>query len=486
MSVIAETLTSALHHTTTATGTHIIPLTIECLFSWCAVIPGSQQWDPIHRLEPWDTVQVAVLENLKETMLYEKELDEANRFEFNEDRSLLYAPYKAACVSGNVSVATEIIALIRSHGAPWVGTNDEEIMLEDAERRIPTFLFHIIKMGHYEIFDVAFPCYMVDWIEPISVGGYDDHIRNEITVACVLRCAAQGNVTWLQKLVEQHGSDSSLLQARTALSSMNALHVACQCREEMIAHTLMALQPSLLEDMDNQRRTPCHIACSTCSTELVEAMVLKRPSLLIQLDDSGDTCMHRAVIGSQLHTVRFLAQWQMRHRDHHQSSSAHDLLTAVRRSGESPLHLACSQGKSDIANALLDTDPSVLTMCERLSGWTPLHVASLLGFVRICESILRVNHSIEFVNTRALRTNCTALHYAAEKGHLAIVNLLLEYASSKTSIHEITKVVDENHQTPLWKACKHSHLGVAMVLLRANPEVCAVRDKTGTSCLKAI
>ncbi|KID74344.1 Ankyrin repeat-containing domain protein, partial [Metarhizium brunneum ARSEF 3297] len=173
------------------------------------------------------------------------------------------------------------------------------------------------------------------------------------------------------------------------------------------------------------------------------------------------------------------------------------------RSGDTAIHLAAEFGHPLTVGILLKKSPNgVYYMNNR--KYSPLHLAAARGYVNILQQLLRVkephdipegghatddeNHTTEGSFAITAHHNRTPLQLAAENGHLAAVQELLEpkiddsvrncsiafflaAANGHASIverllkHGIRNtVVDEEGNTPLHVAAREGHVGVILML----------------------
>ena len=98
---------------------------------------------------------------------------------------------------------------------------------------------------------------------------------------------------------------------------------------------------------------------------------------------------------------------------------------------------------------------------RNFQGLTPLLVAAQEGHTDICGLLLAHGSDVNEVD---LKTKLTALHYAATRGHEAVVEALLSWGA----------IVDPQNQrgaTPLHFACQDGHLACVLALLKAGASV---------------
>mmetsp|Transcript_13893 Transcript_13893/g.30787 ORF Transcript_13893/g.30787 Transcript_13893/m.30787 type:complete len:219 (-) Transcript_13893:89-745(-) len=124
-----------------------------------------------------------------------------------------------------------------------------------------------------------------------------------------------------------------------------------------------------------------------------------------------------------------------------------------------PLHWAAQDGHERLAEKLLGL--RVSTNAADACGATPLMVAAFNGRTRIIEALLK-DRSTDVRQTNKYLT--TALHYAAQRGHAASIELLVE---SKAEVNAL----DRHSDTPLSWAARSGHLDAVKKLIeyRADP-----------------
>lgn len=141
----------------------------------------------------------------------------------------------------------------------------------------------------------------------------------------------------------------------------------------------------------------------------------------------------------------------------------------LRVSGWSPLHLASARGDSHRARQLLSKGHEVDVTNQ--NGRTPLYEAAKRGRLDTIEALVAYGAS---VNASETKSGVTPLHAAGEKHHVAAVRALLQHGA-------IVDAKNTLKQTPLhqasWQAW-HQDSEVAQVLLQHGADVDA-KDKKG-------
>ncbi|MPC17481.1 Transient receptor potential cation channel subfamily A member 1 [Portunus trituberculatus] len=102
----------------------------------------------------------------------------------------------------------------------------------------------------------------------------------------------------------------------------------------------------------------------------------------------------------------------------------HYLAKDENENSDTPLHLACLQGHTDVVRALLEAGADV--DARNSSLWTPLDCASAKGHVFCVHELLDFDSPLDPID----KTKTTPLQLAAKEGHVAVTRLLLERGAS--------------------------------------------------------
>lgn len=107
-----------------------------------------------------------------------------------------------------------------------------------------------------------------------------------------------------------------------------------------------------------------------------------------------------------------------------------------------------------------------LTTLTDVSGRTALHYAAEFNHVAIVEFLLHLRADKEARD----KFGWTPLHYAASKGYVEVLKALIREAGTKRSIP------DDNGFTPLHEACRRGHLECVIELVKIGPDLIANRN----------
>ncbi len=123
--------------------------------------------------------------------------------------------------------------------------------------------------------------------------------------------------------------------------------------------------------------------------------------------------------------------------------------------GQHGLHLAIQEPSPKAAQALLDW-PKTNVNALNANGESPLMLAAIQGQTEMVASLIKKGADVN-------KTGWTPLHYAASKGHLAIMDLLLEN-------HAYIDAESPNGTTPLMMAAQYGTTPAVKLLLDAGAD----------------
>jgi ankyrin repeat protein len=294
--------------------------------------------------------------------------------------------------------------------------------------------------------------------------GYDGHRP-------LTKVAARGRLK-VVKLLLQRGAEVNA----TGPGDATALQWAANVGREETA-TFLLSNGADAHRRDNEGRVPLLVACWKGHLGVVRVLVQHMGELVLQAtDDEGKTALHWAAIGGREEMATFLlsngAQANIRDNEGRipliaASSGGH--LGVVRlllqhtgaqgleetdKKGRTALHWSATEGHEEVVAFLLEKGAHVnrLGYLRR----TPLMSACNMGHVGAVRILLQ--HMREQGLEEADGYGRTALHHAAEGGYKEVAALLLS-----SGAHASSRNV--RGYTPLISACEKGHLSVVQVLL---------------------
>jgi ankyrin repeat protein len=137
--------------------------------------------------------------------------------------------------------------------------------------------------------------------------------------------------------------------------------------------------------------------------------------------------------------------------------------------GQTALHAAVSSKAFECCEVLMEASaPSkadaIICNLPDSMGLTPLHLAALLGHVKILELLIQHGGDISRRDGRGW----TALHCCVSKGHESALALMMDCGGD-----DMIELIDKEGNTPLHTAAEEGHLECARLLLEtaANPDL---------------
>ncbi|XP_052126555.1 uncharacterized protein LOC113212091 isoform X3 [Frankliniella occidentalis] len=266
-----------------------------------------------------------------------------------------------------------------------------------------------------------------------------------------------------------------------------ALHVATT---HGVARLLLEHNRTIACRQDGDGRTPLHSAALALWPDLVRLFVDEAGIDVNLPDKEGRTALHLAVgqtvspdLAQRLSkVVQFLLQERgadtevrsselLRTALHEAAASGNedavrlllaghaDVLAADKR-GMTPLLLAAARGRAGVISALLELEGTRQLASVARGKMTALHIAARSGSAAVAEMLLKAAESWSLLADERQRT---PLHYAAEFGHLEVVNMLQDF---QTRLPNQQTQVDDDGLTPLHLASRNGHSNVVKALLQ--------------------
>ncbi|NWS56268.1 ANK2 protein, partial [Chunga burmeisteri] len=307
--------------------------------------------------------------------------------------------------------------------------------------------------------------------------------------ASFLRAARAGN---LDKVVEYLKSGIDINTCNQ--NGLNALHLAAKEGHVGLVQELLE-RGSAVDSATKKGNTALHIASLAGQTEVVKVLVKEGANINAQ-SQNGFTPLYMAAQENHIEVVKYLLE-----NGANQSTATED--------GFTPLAVALQQGHNQAVAILLENDTkgkvrlpalhiaarkddtksaalllqndhnadvqSKVTWCcpggNRVSGFTPLHIAAHYGNVNVATLLLNRGAAVDFT----ARNGITPLHVASKRGNTNMVKLLLDRGGQ---IDAKTR----DGLTPLHCAARSGHDQVVELLLERGAPLLA-RTKNGLSPL---
>ena len=125
--------------------------------------------------------------------------------------------------------------------------------------------------------------------------------------------------------------------------------------------------------------------------------------------------------------------------------------------GSHPLVLAIRRPSPAVLGLLLQAK-SIKVEYRNAAGESPLMLAAMAGMVEVCKRLIALDADVN-------KTGWAPLHYAASRGQIPMIDLLLEH-------HAYIDAESPNRTTPLMMAAGYGSVQSTRILLRAGADAC--------------
>ncbi|XP_065905950.1 inversin-like isoform X2 [Dysidea avara] len=316
-------------------------------------------------------------------------------------------------------------------------------------------------------------------------------------VSPLMLAALMGGADCLKVLL-RYIQSHSLIQHVDA-QGLSVLHYAAWSKVVKCVKVVTSYSALPLSLTDHWGRTALHHAAATGSVDVLQ-LLMKRGADVCLRDKSRMTCLHWAVMSSDVTCVRFL----MEHKD------THHLVVSCDDAGLTLLHYAVTHGNSDVIDLLVSKGVDVSAvddMCFSVLLWAaaflrtelakqlvekgvdvhldqsdsshvqtsqsdwivglqPIHVAARVGSKELCEVFLDNGAIVNCCSNYSY----TPLHHASYYGHSDVVGLLL---SKGATVDYLT----DSDETSLHLASSRGHTQTVQLLIDHGADKMLVEKK---------
>ncbi|KAK7245226.1 hypothetical protein RIF29_40061 [Crotalaria pallida] len=150
------------------------------------------------------------------------------------------------------------------------------------------------------------------------------------------------------------------------------------------------------------------------------------------------------------------------------------MVNEVNELGETALFTAAEKGHLDVVKEFLPYTTMEALSYKNRSGFDPFHIAANQGHEAIVQLLLE--HDPRLMSTFA-QSNATPLISAATRGHANVVNLLLSQDPSQLELSR------SNGKNALHLAARQGHVDVVKLLIGKDPQLARRTDKKGQTPL---
>ncbi|XP_042716879.2 protein tyrosine phosphatase type IVA 3 isoform X4 [Chrysemys picta bellii] len=303
------------------------------------------------------------------------------------------------------------------------------------------------------------------------------HMPNKYGALCLHVAAKRGHAAVVKALL-QRGAE---VDARTK-ENYTALHLAAQHCKPLVVQTLLGFGARVQLKGGKAQETPLHIAARIREGEKVAEMLLKSGADVNVEQENGETAMHVAARHGNLRMIKALIE-------------EGGELTLQSKAGECPLHIAVQHCHLPVVEEILNylaTEKShaEAVACvnqENKAGETPLHLAAavkkdMVHFEEEETKIIAMLMEYDADISRTTRLSLeTPLHYCAHVGNADVLLEMLKHINTSRMQQTINKQA-KNDWSPLLVAAERGHTAIVKILLQHHARV-DVFDEHGKAAL---
>ncbi|XP_066532025.1 transient receptor potential cation channel, subfamily N, member 1 [Hoplias malabaricus] len=324
---------------------------------------------------------------------------------------------------------------------------------------------------------IASQCGHPDTALTLLKKGVPLHMPNKSGAVCLHSAAKRGHSAVVKSLLLKGAQVDT-----TTKDGQTALHIAVENCKPQVVQMLLGFGAQVQLRGGKDLETPLHVAARVKEGEKVAEMLLKSGAEVNAEQENGETAMHVAARHGALQMMRALTE------------EGADL-TWRSKAGENPLHVAVRHCHAHMVEAILNyltnersrEEAELCVRQENQRGETALHLAAELKNEMVHreeEDVLIIRTLMEYkadVTAATRKLGETPLHYCARVGNAAVLQEMLSNVPSsrvQTAINKHAK----NGRSPLLLAAERGHMAVVRVLLENSARV-DVFDEEGKAAL---
>uniref|UniRef100_A0A8B9GR40 Ion transport domain-containing protein n=1 Tax=Astyanax mexicanus TaxID=7994 RepID=A0A8B9GR40_ASTMX len=303
------------------------------------------------------------------------------------------------------------------------------------------------------------------------------HMPNKSGAVCLHAAAKRGHTAVVKALLLKGAHVDA-----TTKDGQTALHIAVQNCKPQVVQMLLGFGAQVQLRGGKDLETPLHVAARVKEGEKVAEMLLKSGAEVNAEQENGETAMHVAARYGALQMMRALTE------------EGADL-TWRSKVTETPLHVAVHHCHAHMVEAILNSlssersreEAELCVRQENQSGETALHLAAELKNETVHrdeEDVVIIRTLMEYnadITAATRQMGETPLHYCARVGNAAVLQEMLDNVPSSRLQSAINKH-SKNGRSPLLLAAERGHTAVVRVLLENSARV-DVFDEEGIAAL---
>lgn len=215
-----------------------------------------------------------------------------------------------------------------------------------------------------------------------------------------------------------HDLGGTELAVNSQFLIMGPIHTAAQGNQDSVVKSLVAENRKLIDQPDENGRTPLHWAATTDAGDIVNYLISQGADVDKQ-DPDGWTALHTAVSAGNDAIVRALV-------------AAGADVNRRNDKGLTPLHYAASKTRIEIGKFLIERGANINARDN--ANQLPLHRAATTGSTGFIELLLQEKSQTARLNV-ADRVGNTPLHLAIESAHAQAAVMLIEAGANREKVN---------------------------------------------------
>ncbi|KAG7969841.1 hypothetical protein I3843_07G053000, partial [Carya illinoinensis] len=316
--------------------------------------------------------------------------------------------------------------------------------------------------------------------------------------ANIYRAVAKNDAAFFNQIESYlHGSENILMPITDNEDSI--LHVATKFRREEFAKKLINLNQLLINQKNKKGDTPLHVAASIGCWGITKLLIDRSSSSILEtVNIDKDTALHVAVRNDKHSVVELLIHHNqalakmvnevgesalflaVERNNYHTAkfilNAAPESIHYGGRDHMNVLHIAIIRMEANFLSEVLQREPNLASEADDF-GWTPLHYAACYGSVQVMKLLL--HHAGSSAVYKKDKEGMSALHIAAEQGHLKVVKKVVsEFASTY-------ELLDNKGRTPLHVAAESgkSFFTLRFLISKVPDDLINKQDSSGNTPL---